>query len=298
MEIVTFLYAVEIKREWLQHIGEDVHTLWSSNNDFSAIVSLLQERHMVLIVRLCLTANGGKLALVEPVFDGCASISLLPLTSEDEHTLLFVDKTQHMVDTFTPFGTNITDELGSQPTLLHESSNDVASVDIDLTIPPCINVLLEKASSRKKVPLLDKTTPKTCNKPTPVISTRVMPNTLDEFTKAIKDLYLDTLYTTKYSLLDSMTLLLSYIDHISSLAKQINFEMSSVVASLQSMIMLSSDFDDKHRVSIPEMTKSGSNKGSEQEVLCFSNWLAGVRTKYGRNTEHEELSFKALKIKE
>ncbi|CAO3593177.1 unnamed protein product [Absidia cylindrospora] len=319
MEIISFISVDKIKLEWIETPGENIYILWSPDTGFSNLVHLLQDHQLVLIVKLCSSNESvTQLALVESIIDGCASLSLLSTKEEEEfitpyHPLL-PEKNEDLTvpPCPAPLGSNIIDflKVSTSPSVLHDLDKTAATkgrpnVELMMDLPPCVDTLIHGQSS--KLSLADRSEPKTNGdlpmeiKPTESsgdVSTNTMPDTVDEFTQALQDLYLDTLYTTKYTLLESMTVLLSYVNHILNPENLNKSEISMVLASLQSVTMLSSEFDEKHRTKIPAMMKTDTEQGCEQELVCFSSWLSGVRSNYGRNTENEELSFKALKIKD
>ncbi|ORZ15210.1 hypothetical protein BCR42DRAFT_416627 [Absidia repens] len=319
MEIVSFISVDKIKLEWIETPGENIYILWSSGIGFSSLVHSLQDHQLVLIVKLCSSNESvTQLALVESIIGGCASLSLLSTKKEEDfitsYHLLLPEKNEDisLPPCPAPLGSNIIDflKVSTSPSVLHDLDKTAATkgrpnVELMMDLPPCVDALIHGQSS--KISLADRSEPRTNGDlPTEIkpvessgdSSTNTMPDTIDEFTQALQDLYLDTLYTTKYTLLESMTVLLSYVNHISNLENPNKIEISIVLASLQSVTMLSSEFDEKHRTKIPAMMKTDTEQGSEQELICFSSWLSGVRSNYGRNTENEELSFKALKIKD
>lgn len=151
MELEAFLSVDEIKRDWLQHTGDDIYSLWSSNKEFSVVVRLLQERQMVLIVRLCPGAPSGhdtKLAVVEPVFDGCASISPLPTkqTLYPGDPANAIHAPEKLLDT--PLGSNITDfvEHSMKPPPTLDTARMAADMSLSMAPPPCVNALLDRYS--------------------------------------------------------------------------------------------------------------------------------------------------------
>jgi hypothetical protein len=148
---VNFLSADESKQDWLQHTGDDIYTLWSSDNEFLAVIRLLHERQMVLIVRLCLDAPGGhdaKLAVVEPVFDGCASISPLP-AGQTLHPCETADANPALEPLLhPPLGSNITDSVRHSVELSPTLNAALMASDLGLSMapPPCVNALLDRYS--------------------------------------------------------------------------------------------------------------------------------------------------------
>ncbi|KAI8077673.1 uncharacterized protein BX664DRAFT_362469 [Halteromyces radiatus] len=313
LKIISLLYTEELRQgKWIQFLDDTSYALWSPNVEFSTIIKLLQDQLMVLLVKLCpLDASrlDTSVAIVEPILDGCASVT--PLLFDGDTFLSNPGDQKDGLpledDVFPwnpPLGSNIIgySKLGTQKSILQDLDNDHATeFKLDMETLPCVDIL-SNAFSRSVIddvrPSLNTLVSKQTKSKGTIASTNTMPNNIDEFTQTLQDLYLDTLYSSKYTLLESMTLLLSYVDHALDSKHQGNMDGSLVVASLQSLIMLSSEFDQKHRTRIPAMVNSGIGDGNEQEHICLSSWLRHIRTKYGDDMEKEELSFKALKIRD
>ncbi|CAO3635523.1 unnamed protein product [Cunninghamella blakesleeana] len=224
------------------------------------------------------------------------------------------------------FGSDIVDFLNNDPLncinlcdiIANENNIDTDNhnqqISLDMEYPPCIEPLwngdISKSPAIENIQNIDiennlstknndNTDIKTIdNSISNINSFTKLPNTIDDFTQAIQDLYLDTLYTTNYTLLKSISILLSYVDHILKPNNQYNIKPSEVASSLQSITMLSSEFDEKHRNRIPSMLDLEPNENSEQEHVCLATWLFNIRGNSNGNDDYEDLYLKALKIRD
>ncbi|KAI9305947.1 hypothetical protein BJ944DRAFT_239195 [Cunninghamella echinulata] len=336
LNVLTFISTYEIKLDWLSKKtnGSSVTTclVWSYNENFLTLLKLLQLHQLIIVLKLSYkpdidTVEHKQLALVEYMMDGCAAMTLI----QDDHSINFnhfTNQAKNLIENSQdnnqkPFGSDIVDFISMEPSnciklcdITNENNannNDENNIQInlDMDCPPCVKLFFdENLSNPLSIEYVQKsnvesksnlnTNQGSSNNNSLFNSTpsKKLPNSIDEFTQAIQDLYLDTLYTTKYTLLESMTTLLSYVNHILKPNNQCNIKPSTISSSLQSIIMLSSEFDEKHRKRIPSMLNLDPNESSEQEHICLATWLFNIRSSGKGNDDYEDLYLKALKIRD
>ncbi|CAO3639642.1 unnamed protein product [Cunninghamella echinulata] len=336
LNVVTFISTYEIQLDWLskKSNGSSVTTclVWSYSEHFLTLLKLLHLHQLVVVLKLSYksdidTIEHKQLALVEYMMDGCAAMTFI----KEDHTVNFnqyISQAKYLIEDSQdsdqkPFGSDIVDFISMEPSnciklcdIINENNVNIGGenniqINLDMDCPPCVKLLsddnLSKPSPIEKIQKANVESKSNSNinqdsnnndSLSNSMSSKKLPNNIDEFTQAIQDLYLDTLYTTKYTLLESMTTLLSYVNHILKPNNQCNIKPSTISSSLQSIIMLSSEFDEKHRKRIPSMLNLDPNESSEQEHICLATWLFNIRSSGKANDDYEDLYLKALKIRD
>ncbi|KAJ8656835.1 hypothetical protein O0I10_007432 [Lichtheimia ornata] len=308
LDVVHYIHRCQWNMSWVEYPSseeEDIFVLESTDNKCSSLIDDLRAKRQLAISRI--VGNKEFYAVIEPKINNTAILRILAPSFQLSHITDMENLTPAKKRTFE---STMLDYISLPAThakkarlvdLLQDTSNESLKLaSLSETKQQLLVDIKNRRRNRKgrleavvEAKLQSQSQPAT---PPPIhaepASSFELPKSAQELRDTLRQIYLETIYTQKWLLIDSMKQMYECMEHVLEKTKG-GTRLNEVTSAVRSLLYLSSEFDTKHNNTI---VGNREEDLPEDERSYFSEWRAyTMRT---GNEDHASSWRKALKIRE